>query len=87
MATKPSTLAQLQVALKAAQAQAADTEAAASKSLAEAADTMSRLKLAATAASDRDSPVAINSGAKNKVSTNSRTPTPPGMTIAKNPAT
>ena len=54
MATKPSTLAQLQVALKATQAQAADTEAAARKSLAEAADTISRLKLAATAASDRE---------------------------------
>lgn len=54
MATKPPTLAQLQTALKAAQAQAADTEAAARKSLAEAADAMSRLKLAATAASDRE---------------------------------
>jgi chromosome segregation ATPase len=54
MVTKPPTLAQLQTALKAAQAQAADTEAAARKSLAEAADAMSRLKLAATAASDRE---------------------------------
>ncbi|MEO5797113.1 MAG: hypothetical protein ABIP34_19975 [Rhodoferax sp.] len=54
MVTKPPTLAQLQAAVKAAQAQAADTEAAARKSLAEAADTMSRLKLAATAASDRE---------------------------------
>jgi hypothetical protein len=54
MASKPLTVAQLQVALKAAQAQAIDTEAAARKSLAEAADTMSRLKLAAAAASDRE---------------------------------
>ncbi|WP_367849402.1 hypothetical protein [Rhodoferax sp. WC2427] len=54
MVTKPPTLAQLQAALKAAQAQTAATEAAARTSLAEAADTMSRLKLAATAASDRE---------------------------------
>ena len=54
MATKPLTLAQLQAALKSAQAQTVSTEAAARKSLAEAADAMSRLKLAATAASDRE---------------------------------
>lgn len=54
MSTKPLTLAQLQAALKSAQAQTVSTEAAARKSLAEAADAMSRLKLAATAASDRE---------------------------------
>ncbi len=54
MVTRPPTVAQLQAALKAAQAQLADTEATARKSLAEAADTMSRLKLAAAAASDRE---------------------------------
>jgi chromosome segregation ATPase len=54
MVTRPPTAAQLQAALKAAQAQLADTEATARKSLAEAADTMSRLKLAAAAASDRE---------------------------------
>jgi regulator of replication initiation timing len=54
VANKALTAAQLRVALSAAQTQAADTEAAARKSLAEAADTMSRLKLAAAAASDRE---------------------------------
>ena len=54
MATKPLTLAQLQAALKSAQAQAVSVEAAARKSVAEATDTISRLKLAATAASDRE---------------------------------
>lgn len=54
MATKPLTLAQLQAALKSTQAQAAATEAAARKSVTEATDTLSQLKLLATAASDRE---------------------------------
>ena len=54
MATKPLTLAQLQAALKLAQTQNVGIQTAARKSLAEAADAMSRLKLAAAAASDRE---------------------------------
>ena len=61
MVSKPQTTAQLQAALKAAQealavsrSQTAETEATARKSLANAADALSRLKLAAAAASDRE---------------------------------
>ena len=53
MATKPPSTAQLQAAQTQA-AQAVEIEAAARKSLAEAVDTISRLKLAATAASNRE---------------------------------
>lgn len=52
--TTQSALKSAQQALSAAQDQAATTEATASKKLLEAADMVSRLKLAATAASDRE---------------------------------
>ncbi len=54
MVTRPLTIAQLQEALKACQAKSAQTEATASQKLAEAADLVSRLKLAATSAADRE---------------------------------
>jgi hypothetical protein len=54
MVTRPLTIAQLQEALKACQAKTTETEATASKKLAEAADLVSRLKLAATSAADRE---------------------------------
>lgn len=61
MVTRPLTTAQLQVALKVAQealamlrSQTAETEATARQSLADATDAMSRLKLAAAAAADRE---------------------------------